>query len=223
MTVLITTVLNTTISQGTAAESNNAQHASTNPTTATLRRSKADEIARRLSEATPRRCRNASCSRHNRPRLPSQYFPWDGRGEKRRGKKRSVGQSGLHRRVGGAWVNPNRTKNKIYVCVWGGVGERDWKGGGREENSRRREHFDMGCGEGVGLAVIRQRRVAGRKNDVPAVPNRRLRMRNTTSLTLVSQPLRTSHFSQTRRQIRQGEGAGPNSSHLSQVDAASSI
>ena len=133
----------------------------------------------------------------HRPR----YFPWDGRGEKRRGKKRSVRQSGLHRRVGGAWVNPNRTKNKIYVCVWGGgLGSGIGRGSGREENSRR-EHLEMGCREGVGLAVIRQRRVAGRKNDVPAVPNRRIRVRNVTSLTLVSQPLRTSHFSQARRQI----------------------
>ena len=143
MTVLITTVLNTTISQGTAAKSNNAQQASANPTTATLRRSKADEIARRLSEATPRRCRNASCSRHNRLVYRPQYFPWDGRGEKRRGKKRSVGQSGLHRRVGGAWVNPNWTKNKIYVCVWGGVGERDRK---REREGGEREEGTFGDG-----------------------------------------------------------------------------
>ena len=54
------------------------------------------------------------------------------------------------------------------------------------------DHLEMGCGEGVGLAVIRQRHVAGRKNDVPAVPNRHLRVQNATFLTLLLQPLRTS-------------------------------
>ena len=71
----------------------------------------------------------------------------------------------------------------------GGVGEREWK---REqerewkreqerewerEGNARREHSEMGCGRG-GVGRDKTDTWRGRTNDVPAVPNRRLGVRN---------------------------------------------